>query len=126
MSQKNLKNVLGQTLQSCCTNPLTGFFRDGFCRTNHADIGTHVICAVMTTAFLEFTKSKGNDLSTPKSQYRFPGLVPGDRWCLCAKRWLEAHQAGVAPPVNLYATHEKALQIVPKEWLVKHQCDKNH
>lgn len=123
MSKKSPKNILGQTLQSCCTNPLTGFFRDGFCRTDATDRGTHVICAIMTSEFLEFTKSKGNNLSNPRPEYKFPGLVPGDSWCLCVLRWLEAYQAGVAPPVNLYASNEKALEIVSKELLIKHRHD---
>ena len=125
MSKKNLKNILGQPLQSCCTNPITGFFRDGFCRTDATDRGTHVICAIMTSDFLEFTKSKGNDLSCPRPEYRFSGLVPGNCWCLCALRWLEAYYAGLAPPVNLNATHEKALNIVSKQLLIQYRYDKN-
>ncbi|NEP44691.1 MAG: DUF2237 domain-containing protein, partial [Okeania sp. SIO2H7] len=93
------KNVLGGPLEVCCTSPMTGFYRDGFCRTGGGDYGSHVICAEVTAEFLEFTKSRGNDLSTPVPQYNFPGLKPGDRWCLCAARWQEAKEAGVAPPV---------------------------
>ena len=106
------KNVLGETLEICCTNPVTGFYRDGFCQTGPRDFGKHVVCAQVTEEFLEFTKSLGNDLSTPMPAYQFPGLKPGDRWCLCAARWQEALEAGVAPPAILSATHEKALEVV--------------
>jgi uncharacterized protein (DUF2237 family) len=114
------KNVLGETLETCCTNPVTGFYRDGCCKTGPMDFGSHVICAQVTQEFLEFTKSRGNDLSTPMAAYQFPGLKPGDRWCLCASRWQEALEAGVAPPVILSATHEKALQFVSLEDLQKY------
>ncbi|WP_266367959.1 DUF2237 family protein [Tellurirhabdus rosea] len=110
-------NVLGQTLTCCCTNPLTGYFRDGYCRTDESDSGRHVICAIMTRSFLQFTLSRGNDLVTPRPEFRFPGLKPGDRWCLCALRWREAFEAGVAPPVLLSCTHERALQYVTLEML---------
>lgn len=106
------KNVLGGELKSCSTNPLTGFFRDGCCNTNATDYGSHTICALMTDEFLEFSKSRGNDLSTPRPEYDFAGLNAGDQWCLCAARWREAYEAGAAPLVNLEATHEQALQIV--------------
>lgn len=106
------RNVLGGTLGSCCTQPMTGFYRDGFCRTDERDQGRHVICAIMTEAFLKFTRSRGNDLTTPQPGYHFPGLKPGDRWCLCALRWKEAYDDGVAPPVLLACTHERALQYV--------------
>ena len=106
------KNVLGTELACCCTNPMTGFYRDGFCRTDDFDQGRHVICAILTEPFLTFTRSRGNDLSTPRPDYNFPGLNPGDRWCLCALRWREAYDAGVAPPVLLACTHERALQYV--------------
>jgi uncharacterized protein (DUF2237 family) len=105
------KNVLGTDLQLCCTSPLTGFYRDGFCSTGGQDIGMHVVCAQVTAEFLEFTKSQGNDLSTPMPQYNFPGLRPGDRWCLCAARWQEALEAGVAPPVVLESTHARTLEV---------------
>jgi len=105
-----LKNVLGEKLIGCCTDPMTGFYRDGFCRTSNADTGTHVVCAVMTRKFLEYTKSKGNDLSTPIPQFQFPGLEPGDKWCLCVTRWLEAEKAGCAPYVDLSATDQKTLE----------------
>ncbi|MEM9990787.1 MAG: DUF2237 domain-containing protein [Bacteroidota bacterium] len=117
---KTAKNVLGEPLASCCTDPMTGYYRDGFCNTNIDDRGSHVICAQMTQAFLDFTKSRGNDLCTPVPAYRFPGLNVGDKWCLCALRWREALQEGVAPPVELAATHEKALQYVRLEDLKAH------
>ena len=111
-------NVLNQPLIGCCTDPLTGFYRDGFCHTGPGDTGRHVVCAIMTEEFLTFTKSRGNDLSTPLPQYDFPGLKPGDGWCLCALRWREAYEAGVAPPVRLAATHEKVLEYVTMEMLL--------
>ncbi|MBQ0735586.1 DUF2237 family protein [Aquimarina celericrescens] len=103
-------NVLGTPLKSCCQNPLTGYFRDGYCRTTKQDTGTHIVCAVVTEEFLTYTKSLGNDLSTPIPHWNFPGLSPGDKWCLCVSRWLEAKKAGKAPLVILEATHQKALQ----------------
>jgi uncharacterized protein (DUF2237 family) len=112
-----MNNVLGTPLQSCCTDPVTGFYRDGHCRTGPTDSGRHVVCAVMTEDFLTFTKARGNDLSTPVPQYQFPGLRPGDGWCLCALRWKEAYDAGLAPPVRLEATHEAALNFVTLEML---------
>lgn len=105
-------NVLGEPLQSCCTDPMTGYYRDGLCRTGAGDMGAHVVCAEMTADFLEFTKAQGNDLSTPMPMYRFPGLKPGDRWCLCALRWKEALDAGMAPKVALSSTHASALEYV--------------
>lgn len=114
------RNVLGGPLADCSRAPLTGFFRDGCCRTGADDQGVHTVCAVMTEEFLEFTVRAGNDLVTPQPQWGFPGLVPGDRWCLCAARWLEAAEAGHAPPVVLAATHEKSLAIVPLELLQRH------
>ncbi len=105
------KNVLGSDLQIAGTNPLTGYYRDGFCSTGESDRGVHVIAATITDEFLQFSKSKGNDLITPIPEYNFPGLKAGDCWCLCALRWKEAFDAGVAPPVILEATHEKALQF---------------
>ena len=110
-------NVLGQPLEACSTDPMTGWFRDGCCRGDPQDRGLHVICAVMTEAFLEFSKARGNDLSTPRPELEFPGLKPGDRWCLCALRWLEAFQAEQAPDVVLQATHLNALGVVPLEAL---------
>lgn len=105
-------NVLGTELVACSYDPLTGFFRDGCCKTNAQDTGTHVICARMTDAFLRFSLERGNDLMTPRPEYRFAGLKAGDRWCLCVMRWKEALQAGVAPPVILVSTHAKALETV--------------
>jgi uncharacterized protein len=106
------KNVLGGPLQPCSMDPLTGFFRDGCCNTSEEDLGSHTVCALMTEPFLEFSKSRGNDLSTPNPRYHFPGLKPGDRWCLCARRWREAADAGLAPPVILEATHARALEVI--------------
>ena len=106
------KNVLGEPLQPCCTRIKAGYFRDGFCRTNEYDVGRHIVCAEVTEEFLTFTKTQGNDLSTPRPEWQFPGLKPGDRWCLCALRWKEALEAGFAPPVILAATHIKALEFV--------------
>ena len=103
------RNVLGERLEVCSISPMTGFFRDGCCDTGREDIGSHTVCAVMTAAFLEFSKSRGNDLSTPMPEFGFRGLKPGDRWCLCAPRWQEALEAGQAPRVVLRATHEGAL-----------------
>lgn len=114
------QNVLGSPLQSCCTAPLTGFYRDGFCRTGAGDVGVHVVCAQMTADFLAFTQAQGNDLSTPMPAYQFPGLQPGDCWCLCAARWKEALDAGVVPPVVLEATHAAALEYVSLHELQQH------
>ena len=113
-------NVLGSELQTCCTAPMTGFFRTGVCVTGPQDLGTHVICAQITAEFLTFTKSQGNDLSTAVPAYNFSGLKPGDKWCLCASRWREALMAGVAPPVDLMATHSSALNIVSLADLQQH------
>lgn len=117
------KNVIGEPLQSCCTDPMTGFYRNGFCETGREDYGTHVVCARMTEEFLTYTKSRGNDLSTPVPEYRFPGLEPGDGWCLCALRWREALEAGVAPPVYLESTHQKALDYIRLEDLKAHEVE---
>ena len=105
-------NVLGAELQACSFDPLTGFYRDGCCRTDANDRGSHVICARVTADFLAFSMTRGNDLITPRPEYRFAGLKPGDRWCLCALRWKEALEAGVAPPVHLEATHARALEVL--------------
>ncbi|MBW4482260.1 MAG: DUF2237 domain-containing protein [Tildeniella torsiva UHER 1998/13D] len=105
-------NVLGTPLAPCCTSPMTGFYRDGCCNTGAGDMGVHVVCAQMTPEFLAFTKAQGNDLSTPMPDFQFPGLNPGDRWCLCAARWQEALEARVAPPVVLDATHAAAIEHV--------------
>lgn len=117
------KNVLGGKLEICSTSPMTGFFRDGCCQTGPQDVGTHVVCARVTAEFLAFTKSLGNDLSTPMPMYNFPGLKPGDCWCLCVSRWKEALDTGFAPPINLAATHEAALHVVPLEVLKEHAID---
>lgn len=114
------KNVLGTDLQVCCTDPMTGFYRDGCCRTGAGDVGLHVVCAQLTAEFLAFSASRGNDLSTPNPEYGFPGLKPGDRWCLCALRWKEALEEGLAPPVVLEATHVSALEFVDLEQLQRH------
>jgi uncharacterized protein len=114
------KNVLGSALQSCSTAPMTGYFRTGCCDTGAGDAGVHVVCAVMTEEFLVFTAAVGNDLSTPRPEYRFPGLRAGDRWCLCARRWQEAFEAGKAPPVVLESTHMAALEFVDLDALRTH------
>lgn len=117
------RNVLGGELQMCSSRPLTGFFRNGCCDTGAQDVGLHVICAQMTAQFLEFSVKRGNDLVTPVPEFGFPGLEPGDRWCLCAARWREALLAGVAPPVVLAATHEAALEIVSLDDLKRYAID---
>lgn len=117
------RNVLGGPLAGCCDAPMTGFFRDGYCHTGPTDVGSHTVCAQMTQAFLEFSRQRGNDLSTPMPDFGFPGLQPADRWCLCAARWLEAFEAGMAPPVVLLATHERALEIVTLEQLKQFALD---
>jgi uncharacterized protein (DUF2237 family) len=117
------RNVLGTALAECGQDPVTGFFRDGRCRTAREDVGRHVVCAEMTAEFLEFTRSRGNDLSTPQPAFGFPGLRPGDRWCLCADRWREAAESGVAPPVILEATEESVLEIVELAALKAHALD---
>jgi uncharacterized protein (DUF2237 family) len=113
-------NVLGGVLEPCSTRPVTGFYRDGCCNTGAEDIGLHTVCVVLTAEFLLFSKSRGNDLSTPMPQYGFPGLKPGDRWCLCASRWKEAFDADVAPQVVLEATHAVTLHVVPLADLKRH------
>ena len=110
-------NVVGGELLPCSTDPVTGFYRNGCCSTGPEDLGSHTVCVVLTADFLEFSKSVGNDLSTPRPEWGFAGLRPGDRWCLCASRWLEAHEAGHAPAVVLGATHARALDVVPIELL---------
>lgn len=118
-------NVLGGELQDCSFDPVTGFFRDGCCNTNGQDVGSHTICVRLTEEFLEFSKASGNDLSTPMPQFNFPGLNPGDQWCLCAARWLQAYNQNMAPKVRLSATHERALDIVPLEALKAYALDLN-
>lgn len=110
-------NVLNKPLAACCTDPMTGFYRDGFCRTGPGDVDVHTVCAEMTAEFLAFSKSRGNDLTTPVPQYEFPGLKPGDRWCLCAARWKEAYDAGMAPRVVLEACHVSSLEFATLEEL---------
>ncbi len=117
---RSAKNVLGTNLEECGRDPLTGFYRDGCCNTGPQDSGLHLVCAEMTDEFLEFTKSLGNDLVTPHSPWGFPGLKPGDRWCLCVTRWKEALDAGCAPKVNLAATHMSTLEFVSLEDLQAH------
>jgi uncharacterized protein (DUF2237 family) len=114
------RNVLGGPLKVCSQSPVTGFFRNGRCDTCAEDFGSHTVCAEMTLAFLEFSALAGNDLSTPRPEFGFPGLTPGDRWCVCVARWKQAYEAGFAPPVILGATHEAALEIVALEDLQRH------
>jgi uncharacterized protein (DUF2237 family) len=116
-------NVLGGKLESCSTDPLTGFHRDGCCRTGPEDLGSHTICAVVSSEFLEYQQSIGNDLSTPVPGFGFPGLKPGDRWCVTGRNWWRAHEAGVAAFVVLASTHERALEIVPLDVLVQYAVD---
>jgi len=117
------RNVLGGELEACSNDPLTGFYRDGTCRTGPEDFGSHTICAVVTAEFLEHQRSIGNDLTTPMPEFRFPGLVPGDRWCVTAMNWLRAHRDGAAAHVVLASTHERALEIVPLGVLREHAVD---
>ena len=117
------KNVLGGELEACSLDPLTGWFRDGSCDTAPEDVGSHTICAVVTAEFLEHQSQIGNDLTTPMPMHHFPGLKPGDRWCVTARNWLRAHRDGMAAPVVLASTHERALQIVPLEVLSSHAVD---
>jgi hypothetical protein len=116
-------NVLGGELLTCSTSPMTGFYRDGCCNTDLQDAGTHTVCAQMTERFLTFTKTRGNDLATPRPEFQFPGLKPGDFWCLCVLRWKEALEAGVAPKVKLTSTHAKSLEFVTLEELQNHAID---
>ena len=116
-------NVLGTPLTCCCRKPMTGFYRDGYCRTGPGDVGLHTVCVEATAEFLIFSAAQGNDLSTPAPEWDFPGLKPGDRWCLCVTRWKEALEAGVAPPVSLFATHESALEWVDLDDLKTHALD---
>jgi uncharacterized protein (DUF2237 family) len=117
------KNILGSELESCSTDPMTGWHRDGCCRTGKGDMGVHTVCVELSADFLAFSKAAGNDLSTPLPAYGFPGLKPGDRWCLCAKRWKEAFNAGHAPKVNLKATHFSTLEFVDLEELQAHAVE---
>ena len=119
------KNILGEELIPCGMDPVTGFYRDGCCDTGPQDVGSHTVCVAVTDEFLRFTASVGNDLSTPMPNYGFPGLKEGDRWCLCASRWLQAHDAGHAPRVYVRSTHEAALRIIPMEKLTRMAADLN-
>jgi uncharacterized protein len=114
------RNVLGKPLELCCDDPITGFYRDGFCHTNKDDVGSHVVCASMTNELLQFSLNLGNDLITPHPDLNFSGLKSGNCWCLCVLRWQEAYEAGVAPPIKLEATHEKALKYLPLDILLKY------
>jgi uncharacterized protein len=120
MNQQSEFNVLGTELQSCCQHPPTGYFRDGYCRTDNTDRGRHIVCSIVTQEFLDFSMRRGNDLITSRPEHEFPGLKAGDRWCLCALRWLEAYEAGVAPIVKLESTHQKTLELIPLEVLKAH------
>lgn len=117
------RNVLGTELESCGADPLTGFYRDGDCRTGPEDLGSHTVCAVVTAEFLDHQRGIGNDLITPMPMYHFPGLTPGDRWCVTAANWLRAHDAGVGAPVVLASTHERALEVIPLADLQEHGVD---
>ena len=123
MEKFNSTNVFGEPLQPCGEDPVTGFFRDGCCNTGHGDGGMHTVCAIVTEAFLSFSRSRGNDLTAPVPFADFPGLKPGDRWCLCAGRWLEAYRAGTAPPVDLAATHEETLAVIDLDTLEQFDVD---
>ncbi|EED33998.1 conserved hypothetical protein [gamma proteobacterium NOR5-3] len=123
MNMAESLNVFGEPLEPCSHDPLTGFFRDGCCNTSKLDGGSHTVCVELTQEFLEFSRSRGNDLMTPVPEYGFPGLKAGNRWCLCASRWLEAHQQGTAPRVYLQRTHQRALDIVPMDILRGHALD---
>ncbi|MCW2613325.1 MAG: hypothetical protein JWN08_319 [Frankiales bacterium] len=116
-------NVLGTPLEECGTDPITGFTREGCCTTGPEDVGSHTVCAVVTEAFLAHQRAVGNDLTTPRPEHRFPGLVPGDRWCVVAARWGQAYEAGAAAPVVLASTHARALDVVPLAWLREHAVD---
>lgn len=118
-------NVLETELEPCSVDPVTGFFRDGCCNTSLLDVGSHTVCAYMTEEFLEFSKAAGNDLSTPRPEFGFDGLKPGDRWCLCASRWLDAEKNGFAPKISLTSTHKSALEVIPVDLLKKHALDLN-
>lgn len=120
LGQPKARNVLGEPLESCSTEPLTGFFRDGCCNTNAQDRGVHTVCVILTDDFLSYSRSKGNDLSTPRPEFNFPGLKEGDRWCLCAERWVQAMRDGVAPKVVLESTHERTLEHADLSHLMEH------
>ena len=123
MSEEDQLNIFNEPLEACSFDPVTGFFRSGCCETSKQDTGSHTVCAIMTEEFLKFSKSKGNDLSTPVPAFDFPGLNSGDRWCLCAARWLEAYEAGSAPSIIARATHRRALEIIPMEVMKEFSLD---
>ena len=123
MNDTKQKNVLGEPLEVCSENPITGYFRDGCCNTDTSDVGSHTVCTKVTNDFLEFSKNQVNDLSTPRPEYGFDGLKDGDTWCLCADRWLEAYQNGVAPKIKLKSTNIKALEIIDLDYLKAHSVD---
>ena len=125
MNKDESLNVYGEPLESCSEEPVTGFFRDGKCNTCKEDLGSHTVCIKVNSDFLEFSRSRGNDLSTPMPQFGFAGLKPGDSWCLCAARWLEAYEHGMAPRVHMTRTHRRALEVVPLEQLKKFAADLN-
>ena len=118
-------NIFGEVIEECCANPITGFFRDGCCNTSGSDVGTHTVCAIVNNEFLEFSKRKGNDLTTPRPEFNFSGLKEGDSWCLCALRWKEAYDAGCAPRVKLTATNIKTLKFIKLDVLKSYQADLN-
>ena len=124
-SVEKQKNVFGEEIETCCESPITGFFRDGFCHTDGTDEGVHTVCVSMTEDFLEFSKSKGNDLSTPRPKFNFPGLKEGDSWCLCAERWVEAYEVSMAPKLYIKRTNLRTLDIVPLNILKKFAIDLN-
>jgi len=124
-SVEKQKNVFGEEIETCCESPITGFFRDGFCHTDDTDEGVHTVCVSMNEDFLEFSKSKGNDLSTPRPEFNFPGLKEGDGWCLCAERWVEAYEVSMAPKLYIKRTNLRTLDIVPLEILKKFAIDLN-
>ncbi|ABX08820.1 DUF2237 family protein [Prochlorococcus marinus] len=121
-SNKRDLNVLGEPLKICGCKPMTGWFRDGLCKADEADLGEHTICAVMTDSFLSYSKAQGNDLSTPMPEYSFPGLREGDHWCICARRWVQAYEDGVAPQIKLEATHQSVLSIISLDVLSNHMA----
>ena len=123
MNNAKQRNVLGEPLEVCGENPVTGYFRDGCCNTDASDLGSHTVCIKVTNDFLEFSKNQGNDLSTPRPEHGFDGLKDGDTWCLCAERWLEAYQNGVAPKIKLKSTNVKALEIIDLDYLKAHSVD---
>ncbi|MBZ2169306.1 DUF2237 family protein [Marinobacter sp. F4216] len=123
MQMSESVNVLGEPLETCGNDPVTGFYRDGCCNTGPDDLGFHTVCAVVTEDFLAFSQNQGNDLSTPRPEYGFPGLKPGDAWCLCAARWQEAFEAGMAPRVRLRSTHQATLEMCELEDLKRHAVD---